>query len=83
MESKLFLFILSYFLLVSCNQGTVQEKNLDVLLDTYSFNDSLYNCMITDSRFIELCDLSHGLDSLSVNPALDNYERSKKALFVF
>ena len=83
MESKLFLFILSYFLLVSCNQGTVQEKNLDVLLDTYSFNDSLYNCMITDSRFIELCDLSHGLDSLSFNPALDNYERSKKALFVF
>lgn len=40
MESKLFLFILGCFLLVSCNQGTIQEKNLDVLLDTYSFNDS-------------------------------------------
>lgn len=83
MESKLSLIILGIFLLVGCNQGTIQEKNLDALLDTYSFNDSLYNCMITDSRFIELCDLSHGLDSLSFNPALDNYEQSKQALFVF
>ena len=36
--------------------------------------------MITDPRFIELCDLSHKLDTFSFYPALDNYGQSQEAL---
>lgn len=83
MKMKLLFVLLFGLFLFSCKEDSLQEQNLDALLDNNTFSDSLYNRMLADPGFIELCDLSHGLDSLSFYPALDNYEQSKETLHSF
>lgn len=80
MKTKLLVILLSGLFFFSCKENVLQEQNID---DFLGVNDSLYNCMVMDTGFITLCDLSHGLDTLSFYPALDNYEQSKEALGAF